>query len=116
MGAQPFRRPRVSAVATHMSRVTDSFSRIRKRAQSSAGGSLPPAGAEPAAPGPDGRERRAIRQRLRRTRHVRDARLSELGVLVAEMKTRGRWNQALIEEWASELEIAAREDRELDQA
>ena len=47
---------------------------------------------------------------------MRDARLSELGVLVAEMQTRGRWNQSLVEEWASELEIAGREDRELAQA
>ena len=99
-----------------MSRINLTFKRISARARSSAAGSLPPAGADPAVPGPDGRERRLIRQRLRRTRHVRDARLSELGVLVAEMQSRGRWNQALVEEWASELEIAGREDRELAQA
>ena len=99
-----------------MSRIKLTFKRIANRARTTAGGSLPPAGADPAVPGPDGRERRLIRQRLRRTRHVRDARLSELGVLVAEMQRRGRWNQSLVEEWSSELEIAGREDRELAQA
>jgi hypothetical protein len=99
-----------------MSRIKLTLKRISDRARGSAGGSLPPAGADPAVPGPDGRERRLIRQRLRRTRHVRDARVSELGVLVAEMQSRGRWNQSLVEEWASELEIAGREDRELTQA
>jgi hypothetical protein len=99
-----------------MSRIKLTFQRMAGRARSSAGGSLPPAGTEPTPAGPDGRERRLIRQRLRRTRHVRDARLSELGVLVAEMQSRGRWNQALVEEWASELEIAGREDRDLTEA
>jgi hypothetical protein len=86
-------------------------------ARRTASGSLPPAGADATpAPGPDGRERRQIRQRLRRTRRVRDARLAELGVLAAEMQARGRWNQALVDEWTSELEIAGRETRDLGDA
>jgi hypothetical protein len=99
-----------------MSRIKHILSRLSHRARRSARGSIPPAGAEAHAPSPDGRDRRLIRQRLRRTRRVRDARLAELGVLVAEMQRRGRWNESLIEEWTSELEMAGREGRELEQA
>jgi hypothetical protein len=80
---------------------------------------VPPAGIDPdAAPeqGPDGRSRRAIRQRLRRTRAVRAVRVSELGALVAEMQGRGHWNQDLVDGWVRELDAADAELRGLDQA
>jgi hypothetical protein len=96
-----------------------SIADVRDRARRTARGSVPPAGVDPDAapePGPDGRGRRAIRQRLRRTRAVRRARLSELGVLVAEMHSRGRWNQELVDGWVRELDAADAELRGLDQA
>jgi hypothetical protein len=100
-----------------MSRIKLTINRLSERARKSARGTMPPAGTGPAAaPSPDGRERRLIRQRLRRTRRVRDARLAELGLVVTQMQSRGRWNHALVEEWTSELEIADRERTELDQA
>ena len=92
---------------------------VRERARRTARGSLPPAGVDPdraAEPGPDGRSRRAIRQRLRRTRAVRRARVTELGALVADMQSRGRWNQDLVDTWVRELDAADAELRGLDQA
>jgi len=92
---------------------------IPARARRAAGGSLPPAGVDPTAQveaGPDGRHRRAIRQRLRRTRSVRRARLSELGLLTAEMHARGRWNAELIDERVRELDRDDAERRGLEQA
>ena len=92
---------------------------IPERARRAAGGSTPPAGVDPDAPvetGPDGRHRRAIRQRLRRTRAVRRARLSELGQLTAEMHARGRWNGELVDDWVRELDRHDTELRGLEQA
>jgi hypothetical protein len=91
----------------------------RERARRTARGSVPPAGIDPDAPpvaGTDGRERRAIRQRLRRTRSMRRARLAELGTLTAEMHARGRWNQDLVDKWVRELDGSDAELRGLEQA
>jgi hypothetical protein len=108
-----------------MARIELSFSRFAERARRTARGSLPPAGTDPEAQpaGPDGRRRRAIRQRLRRTRALRRARVAELGVLVADMRGRGRWNQSLVDDWTAAierdrnelagLELALRGEREL---
>ena len=96
-----------------------SIADIRERARRTARGSLPPAGLDPDAapePGPDGQARRAIRQRLRRTRAVRKARMSELGALAAEMQGQGRWNQELVDNWVRELDAADAEVKGLDQA
>jgi hypothetical protein len=96
-----------------------SIADIRERARRTARGSLPPAGVDPDAPpfaGPDGQDRRAIRQRLRRTRAVRNARLSELGALAAEMQGRGQWNQELVDNWVRELDAADAEVKGLGQA
>ena len=92
---------------------------VRERARRTARGSVPPAGIDPDAPpaaGPDGAHRRAIRQRLRRTRAIHRARLSELGVLVAQMQERGQWNQELVDGWVNELDSAEAELRGLEQA
>ena len=102
-----------------MAKLKLSIADVRERARRTARGSLPPAGVDPdraPEPGPDGRTRRAIRQRLRRTRAVRRARLSELGALVADMQSRGRWNQDLVDTWVRELDAADAELRGLDQA
>jgi hypothetical protein len=92
---------------------------VSERARRTARGSLPPAGIDPDAapePGPDGRDRRAIRQRLRRAGAVRRARLAELGALVAEMKSRDSWNQDLVDKWVRELDTSDAELRGLEQA
>ena len=92
---------------------------LAERARRAARGSMPPAGVDPTAPpepGPDGRHRRAIRQRLRRTRAVRRARVSELGLLVAEMHARGRWNDDLADEWVLQLDRDATELHGLEEA
>ena len=96
-----------------MARIDLSPSHVAERARQTARGSLPPAGAETDAvgAGPDGRRRRAIRRRLRRTRALRRARVAELGLLAADMQGRGRWNQKLIDDRALELDAG---DRELD--
>ena len=102
-----------------MTKLKLSIADVRERARRTARGSLPPAGVDPdraAEPGPDGRSRRAIRQRLRRTRAVRRARVTELGALVADMQSRGRWNQDLVDTWVRELDAADAELRGLDQA
>jgi hypothetical protein len=102
-----------------MAKLKLSIAEVRERARRTARGSVPPAGVDPDAaadPGPDGRSRRAIRQRLRRTRAVRRARLSELGALVAQMHARGRWNQELVDGWVRELDAFDAEVRGLDQA
>jgi hypothetical protein len=102
-----------------MPKLKPDFSAMAERARHAARGSHPPAGVDPAAlaePGPDGRHRRAIRQRLRRTRSVRRARVSELGLLVAEMQARGRWNSDLVDEWVRELDRDGAELRGLEQA
>jgi hypothetical protein len=102
-----------------MVKLKPSIASLRERARRTARGSLPPAGVEPDAapePGPDGRSRRAIRQRLRRTRAVRRARLSELGALVAQMHARGRWNEELVDRWVRELDAADAELRGLNRA
>jgi hypothetical protein len=93
-------------LTTQMARFELSFSRITERARRTARGSLPPAGVDPLATpvGPDGRSRRAIRQRLRRTRSLRRARVAELGALVADMRGRGRWNERLVDERAVEID------------
>jgi hypothetical protein len=93
-------------------------SSFKERARQTARGSLPPAGVDPDASreGLDGRQRRAIRQRLRRTRALRRARVAELGALVADMQGRGRWNQPLVDRWAGELERADREVANLELA
>jgi hypothetical protein len=96
-----------------------SLSDMRERARRTARGSLPPAGIDPdRAPeaGPDGRNRRAIRQRLRRTRSVHRARVAELGALTAEMHERDRWNQELVDKWVRELDTGDAELRGLAQA
>ena len=96
-----------------------SIDAVRDRARRTAHGSLPPAGVEPdAAPAGvlDGRRRRAVRQRLRRTRSVQRARVVELGVLVAEMQDRGRWNQRLVDDWVRELDRGDAEQRDLERA
>ena len=96
-----------------MARIDLSPSHVVERSRQTARGSLPPAGADTEAvvAGPDGRRRRAIRQRLRRTRALRRARVAELGLLAAEMQGRGQWNQKLIDDRALELDAG---DRELD--
>src|SRR3954452_8234007 len=102
-----------------MAKLQLSIADLRERARRTARGSVPPAGIDPDAapePGPDGRSRRAIRQRLRRTRAVRRARVSELGALVADMQARDRWNQDLVDTWVRELDAADAELRGLDQA
>jgi hypothetical protein len=102
-----------------MAKLKLSIADVRERARRTARGSLPPAGVDPdQAPetGPDGRSRRAIRQRLRRTRAVRQARVSELGSLVADMQSRGHWNNELVDTWVRELDAADAELRGLDQA
>ena len=102
-----------------MAKLKPNISGVRERARRAARGSLPPAGIDPhavAEPGPDGRHRRAIRQRLRRARSIRRARVSELGVLVAEMNARGRWNESLIDDWVRELDRHDNELRALEQA
>jgi hypothetical protein len=101
-----------------MARVELSFSRIAERARRAARGSVPPAGVDPRAQpaDPDGRHRRAIRQRLRRSRAVRRARVAELGALVADMQARGRWNQRLVDDWGRELDRNATELGELERA
>jgi hypothetical protein len=95
-----------------------SIDAVRDRARRTARGSLPSAGIEPAAPaaGIDSRRRRAVRQRLRRTRSVRRARVVELGVLVADMHGRGRWNERLVDDWVRELDRGDAEQRELERA
>lgn len=110
---------RVTGSDSTMAKLKPDFSAIKERTRRAARGSTPPAGVDPDTapePGPDGSHRRAIRQRLRRTRSVRRARLSELGLLVAEMHARGRWNQELVDDWARELERADSEVRGLEQA
>ena len=102
-----------------MSKLKLRLATLRERARNTARGSLPPAGIDPDAapePGPDGKDRRAIRQRLRRTRAVRKARMSELGTLVAEMQGQGRWNQELVDTWVRELDAADAELKGLGQA
>ena len=102
-----------------MTKLKLSIADVRERARRTARGSLPPAGVDPdqaPEPGPDGRSRRAIRQRLRRTRAVRQARLSELGALAADMQSRGRWNQELVDTWVRELDAADAELKGLGQA
>jgi hypothetical protein len=92
---------------------------VRERARRTARGSTPPAGIDPdAAPpaGPDGRARRAIRQRLRRGRAVRRVRVAELGALAADMHARGRWNQDLVDKWVNDLDSSGAELRGLEQA
>ena len=102
----------------HMRRIELSPSAIAERARQTARGSVPPAGTADAAPvaGLDGRQRRAVRQRLRRTRALRRARVAELGLLAAEMESRGRWNQQLVDDWGAEIDAGDRELRALDQA
>ena len=102
-----------------MAKLKPNLRAIPERARRAAGGSMPPAGLDPGArveAGPDGRHRRAIRQRLRRTRAVRRARLSELGLLVADMHARGHWNGELVDEWVRELDRDDAELRGLEQA
>jgi hypothetical protein len=102
-----------------MPKFKPSIAGVRERARTTARGTVPPAGIDPDAPpepGPDGKDRRAIRQRLRRTRAVRRARLSELGTLSAEMQARGHWNQDLVDNWVRELDAADAELKGLDQA
>jgi hypothetical protein len=96
-----------------MARFDLSFSTIAERARRTARGSTPPAGVDPGAQpdGPDGRLRRAIRQRLRRTRSLRRARVSELGALVADMHARGRSNPRLVDDWVRSID---RDGSELD--
>lgn len=101
-----------------MPRIELSPSAIAERARQTARGSLPPAGTAeaPAVAGLDGRQRRAVRQRLRRTRALRRARVAELGLLAAEMQSRGRWNEQLLGDWAAEIDAGDRELRALDHA
>lgn len=91
-----------------MARIDLSFSRFAERARRTACGSVPPAGVDPDArhDGPDGPRRRAIRQRLRRTRALRRARVADLGALVADMRARGRTNQRLVDDRVAEIERA----------
>jgi hypothetical protein len=101
-----------------MARIELSPGGIAERARRTARGSLPPAGVDDgAAPaGPDGRRRRAIRQRLRRTRSLRRARVAELGALVADMQGRGRWNQKLVDDWAADIDRGQAEAHDLERA
>jgi hypothetical protein len=105
-------------LTTQMARIDLSLSTLKQRARRTARGSLPPAGVDPDATRDpiDGRRRRAIRQRLRRTRAVRRARVAELGALVADMQGRGRWNQRLVDGWVGDLERADREVDNLERA
>jgi hypothetical protein len=101
-----------------MPRIELSPSAIADRARQTARGSRPPAGTADVAPvaGLDGRQRRAVRQRLRRTRSLRRARVAELGLLAAEMQSRGRWNQQLVDGWAAEIDAGDHELNALEQA
>jgi hypothetical protein len=101
-----------------MARIELSPGSIAERARRTARGSMPPAGTAPEPPftGPDGRRRRAIRQRIRRTRALRRARVAELGLLAAEMHARDRWNDKLIGEWASDIDAGDTERQALERA
>ena len=77
---------------------------------------LPERRPSPPSAGPDGRRRRAIRQRIRRTRALRRARVVELGLLAAEMQARGRWNDKLVGDWARDIGASDTELQALDRA
>jgi hypothetical protein len=47
---------------------------------------------------------------------VHRARVADLGALAADMEGRGRWNQSLVDRWASDLERADREIANLELA
>src|SRR5688500_12497726 len=100
-------------LSTYMARIDLSPGAVARRARQTARGSLPPARGAAAHPahGPGGRRRRAIRQRLRRTRALRRARVAALGLLAADMQSRGRWNQQLLDDWARTIDAG---DSELD--
>src|SRR4051812_11822606 len=88
--------------------------RTAEKARETAAGSAPPAGQEPlpeeeeaTAPAP---ERGAMRKRIRRLTHLREAQLRELGALVVELRRLGRENRELVERRAA---IALATDEEL---
>jgi hypothetical protein len=94
-----------AGLTTKMARIDLSFSRFADTARRTARGSVPPAGVDPGTrpDGPDGRQRRAIRQRLRRTRALRRARVADVGALVADMQARGRANQKLVDDRVAQI-------------
>jgi hypothetical protein len=88
-------------------------SRAAEKAHGAAAGSAPPAGQEPpppvAAARPGAIERGNMRRRLRRSRRMREALLTELGALVMEMHRQRRQDPALLERKALEASVADRE-------
>jgi hypothetical protein len=79
------------------------------KAREAATGSPTPAGQEPHHNGADGhpsaRERATMRRRLRRSTHLRDELVRELGALVVEMKRLDRSNDELMDRKAREIAI-----------
>jgi hypothetical protein len=88
-----------------------------KARRAASGGDGPPAGQDPVAPAAAPRastaDRGAMRKRLRRARHMRDAALHELGALVMEMHRQGRHDPALVERKAREAVAVDAEARAL---
>jgi hypothetical protein len=92
----------------------------QKARRAASGGDGPPAGRDPQVPGepatPATADRGAMRRRLRRAHHVRDALLHELGALVMEMHRQGRHSPDLVERKAREAIAADAEVRALSGA
>jgi hypothetical protein len=95
-------------------------SRAAEKARRAAGGAGPPAGYEPPPAAVLGRptalERGAMRRRLRRVRRMREALLTELGVLVMEMERQGRHDPALVARKAREAAALDADARGLQRA
>ena len=89
-----------------MSALTNLHARLSERIERVAGGSFPPAGAEPDAlveRRPSARERGAMRRRLRVLRRRREAVLLELGALAFELHRRNRQKPELVRRKAATL-------------
>lgn len=89
--------------------------RAADKARSAAAGSPVPAGQEPpsadAPGGPTSADRREMRRRARKSAHLREALVRELGELLVEMNRLGRRNDELITRKAREIQAL---DRQLD--
>src|SRR4051812_27290625 len=94
--------------------------RAAEKARDAAAGSAVPAGQEPPAGGTEGgpsaRDRREMRRRARRSAHLREALVRELGELVAEMNRLDRRNDELVTRKAREIEALDRQLRGLSEA
>lgn len=79
--------------------------KLRRRAETSAAGTLPPAGVEPVPAGPhraSARERVSLRRRLRELRRARQQLITELGALTFEQYRLNRPDGALLGRKAAE--------------